>query len=87
MFPAWFSGCLVARIKTQKALKSSEKNPLEQKVHIPVFEIEIPKKRGEQGHRKSASKIRVIIALENRDGKPGRGPAKVIEDYFRSTIR
>ena len=68
------------RRKVQEAMKSSLKYPLEKEVHVDEFEIGTPKK-GEQGRSKSVTKIRIVIAIENRGGKPGRGYAKVIEDY------
>ena len=68
------------RRKVQEAMKSSEKYPLEKEVHVDEFEIGTPQK-GEQGRSKSESKIRIVLAIENRGGKPGRGYAKVIEDY------
>ena len=67
------------RRKVQEAMKSSEQFPLEKEVHVDEFEIGTPQK-GEQGRSKSEKKIRIVIALEYRDGKPGRGYAKVIDD-------
>lgn len=74
------------RRKVQEAMKSSEEYPLEKEVHVDEFEIGTPKK-GEQGRSKSVTKIRVVIAIENRDGKPGRGYAKVIEDYSCKSLK
>jgi len=74
------------RRKVQEAMKSSEKYPLENEVHVDEFEIGTPKK-GEQGRSKSTTKIRVVIAIENRGGKPGRGYAKVIEDYSCKSLK
>ncbi len=74
------------RRKVQEAMKSSEKYPLEKEVHVDEFEIGTPKK-GEQGRSKSATKIRVVIAIENRNGKPGRAYAKVIEDYSCKSLK
>ena len=68
------------RRKVQEAMKSSEKHPLENLVHVDEFEIGTPKK-GEQGRSKSESKIRVVIAVEIRGDKAGRAYAKVIDDY------
>ena len=65
--------------KVQKTMKSSENFSLEDEVHVEEFEIGTPQK-GAQGRSKSENKMRVIIALEYRDGKAGRGYAKVIED-------
>jgi transposase-like protein len=47
---------------------------------VDEFEIGTPKK-GEQGRRKSKSKIRIELAVEIRGNKSGRAYAKVIEDY------
>ena len=73
------------RRKVQHAMKSSEKFPLENEVHVDEFEIGTPQK-GEQGRSKSDNKIRVVIALEYRNGKTGRGYAKVIEDYSSKSL-
>jgi hypothetical protein len=61
-------------------MKSSENYPLEKQVHIDEFEIGTPQKE-EQGRSRSKNKMRVVIALEYRDGKPGRGYPKIIENY------
>jgi hypothetical protein len=74
------------RRKVQEAMKSSEKYPLENQVHVDEFEIGTPQK-GEQGRSKSECKIRVVIALEYRNGKPGRGYAKVIDDYSSNSLK
>lgn len=65
---------------------SSEQFPLENEVHVDEFEIGTPQK-GEQGRSKSDNKIRIVIALEYRDGKPGRGYSKVIEDYSAKSLK
>ncbi len=67
------------RQKVQLAMKSSENYPLEGNVHVDEFEIGTPQV-GEQGRSKSEKKFRVVIAFEYRDGKSGRGYAKVIQD-------
>lgn len=67
-------------------MKSSEKFPLEDEVHVDEFEIGTPQK-GEQGRSKSDNKIRIVIALEHRNGKPGRSYAKVIEDYSSKSLK
>jgi hypothetical protein len=72
--------------KIQEAMKSSEQFPLEKHVHVDEFEIGTPQK-GEQGRSKSENKIRVVIALEYRKGKCGRGYAKVIEDYSSNSLK
>lgn len=73
------------RRKVQQAMRSSEQFPLENEVHVDEFEIGTPQK-GEQGRSKSENKVRVVIALEYRDGKPGRGYAKIIEDYSAKSL-
>lgn len=74
------------RQKVQRVMESSGKNPLEEEVHVDEFEIGTPKK-GEQGRSKSDSKLRIVIAVENRNGKSGRGYAKVIEDYSTASLQ
>lgn len=74
------------RQKVQKAMESSEQNPLENDVHVDEFEIGTPQK-GEQGRSKSDKKVRIVVAFEERDGKSGRGYAKVIEDYSSNSLK
>jgi transposase-like protein len=74
------------RQKVQAAMKSSEQYPLEDEVHVDEFEIGTPQ-AGEQGRSKSEGKVRVVIAFEHRDGKSGRGYAKVIQDYSAESLR
>ncbi len=74
------------RQKVQAGMKSSEQYPLEGEVHVDEFEIGTPQK-GEQGRSKSEKKIRVVIAFEHRDGKSGRGYAKIIDDYSTASLR
>jgi len=74
------------RHKVQVAMKSSEQHPLEDSVHVDEFEIGTPQK-GEQGRSASEKKVRVVIAFEERDGKTGRGYAKVIEDYSAKSLK
>lgn len=74
------------RHKVQLAMKSSEQHPLENEVHVDEFEIGTPQK-GEQGRSKSGKKMRVVIAFEHRDGRSGRGYAKVIEDYSAKSLK
>lgn len=73
------------RRKVQQAMKSSENYPLEKQVHVDEFEIGTPQK-GEQGRSKSENKVRIVIALEYRNGKCGRGYAKIIEDYSSKSL-
>lgn len=73
------------RQKVQIAMQSSQKHPLEKEVHVDEFEIGTPKK-GEQGRSKSDKKMRVVIAIEYRNGKCGRGYAKIIEDYSSQSL-
>ena len=74
------------RQKVQLAMKSSEKYPLEDEVHVDEFEIGTPQK-GEQGRSQSDKKDRVVIALEYRNGKTGRGYARVINDYSSASLK
>lgn len=74
------------RQKVQLAMKSSEQYPLEDQVHVDEFEIGTPQS-GEKGRSKSEKKVRVVIAIEHRDGKSGRGYAKVIEDYSTASLK
>ncbi|NOQ72421.1 MAG: IS1595 family transposase [Crocinitomix sp.] len=74
------------RQKVQIAMQSSKTHPLEGEVHVDEFEIGTPKK-GEQGRSQSEKKIRIVIALEYRKGKCGRGYAQIIEDYSSESLR
>lgn len=74
------------RQKVQLAMKSSEQHPLEGDVHVDEFEIGTPQK-GEQGRSKSTKKVRVVIAVEYREGKSGRAYAKVIDDFSAESLR
>jgi len=74
------------RQKVQITMKSSKQHPLENEVHVDEFEIGTPKK-GEPGRSASKAKVRIVIALEYRDGKPGRGYAKIIEDYSSKSLK
>lgn len=74
------------RHKVQLAMESSEQYPLEKDVHVDEFEIGTPEK-GKPGRSKSEKKMRVVIAFEERDGKSGRGYAKVIEDYSNESLK
>ncbi|MEO0551879.1 MAG: IS1595 family transposase [Bacteroidota bacterium] len=74
------------RHKVQKAMKSSGKHPLEGEVHVDEFEIGTPKEY-EQGRAHSTQKMRVVLAVEDREGKSGRAYAKVIEDYSTASLK
>jgi|SRR5680860_981884 len=74
------------RQKVQVAMQSSCKHELEGEVHVDEFEIGTPQK-GEQGRSKSESKIRIVVAFEYRNGKCGRGYARVIEDFSAKSLR
>jgi len=74
------------RQKVQAAMKSGEQYPLGDEVHVDEFEIGTPK-AGEQGRSKSEGKMRVVIAFKHRDGKSGRGYARVIQDYSAESLR
>ncbi len=67
-------------------MKSSLEHPLEDEVHVDEFEIGTPKK-GQQGRSASEEKIRVVIAIEHRNGTAGRGYAQVITDYSCSSLK
>jgi transposase-like protein len=74
------------RQKAQAAMQSSEQHPLENEVHVDEFEIGTPQK-GEQGRSKSAKKVRIVLAVEQREGKAGRAYAKIIEDYSSKSLK
>lgn len=74
------------RQKVQQAMKSSQQYPLEEEVHVDEFEIGSPQP-GEQGRSKSENKLRVVVAFEYRDGKSGRGYAKLINDYSAASLK
>lgn len=74
------------RKKVQQAMKSSGNHPLEGHVHVDEFEIGTPQK-GELGRSASEKKMRVVIAVEERDGKSGRAYAKVIIDYSSASLK
>lgn len=74
------------RQKVQRAMASSGKHPLVDEVDVDEFEIGTPKK-GQQGRAYSTEKIRVVIAVENRNGKAGRAYARVIKDYSSESLR
>ncbi len=74
------------RQKAQAAMESSEQHPLENEVHVDEFEIGTPQK-GEQGRSKSEKKVRIVLAVEHRDGKSGRAYAKVIDDYSSKSLK
>lgn len=74
------------RQKVQAAMASSEKYPLQGEVHVDEFEIGTPK-AGQQGRSKSEEKIRLVIAVESRDGKAGRAYAKVIQDFSTQSLK
>ncbi len=74
------------RQKVQLTMKSSKQYALEENVHVDEFEIGTPEK-GKQGRSRSNKKMRVVIAFEERDGKAGRGYAKVIDDYSYESLK
>lgn len=74
------------RQKVQLSMESSRQHPLEAEVHVDEFEIGTPQP-GEQGRSRSEKKVRVVIALENRQGKTGRGYARVIDDYSAASLK
>lgn len=64
---------------------STENHPLTEHVHVDEFEIGTPQE-GELGRSKSEKKTRVVLAMEYRDGKPGRGYTRVIEDFSAHSL-
>jgi hypothetical protein len=74
------------RQKVQIAMESSCNFPLEGAVHVDEFEIGTPQK-GEQGRSKSVKKVRIVLAVEYRNGKCGRGYAKIINDYSAASLQ
>ncbi len=74
------------RRKVQQAMKSSCSHPLTDEVHVDEFEIGTPQKH-EQGRSYSEKKTRVVIAMEYRNGKAGRGYARTIKDYSSESLR
>src|SRR5699024_10855132 len=74
------------RQKVQLAMKSSGLHPLQKDVYVDEFEIGTPQ-AGEQGRSKSQKKVRVVVAFEERDGKAGRGYARVIDDYSSESLK
>ena len=74
------------RQKVQKAMESSKNHPLDGEVHVDEFEIGTPQK-DEQGRAHSDRKVRVVLAVEDRDGKSGRAYAKVIDDFSSVSIK
>jgi len=73
------------RQKVQIAMKSSQNYPLENDVHVDEFEIGTPQE-GEQGRSKSEKKIKIVLAVEYRNGECGRGYARIIEDYSNKSL-
>lgn len=74
------------RQKLQSAMESSQSYSLEGEVHVDEFEIGTPKE-GEQGRSKSESKVRLVVAVEIREGKAGRAYAKVIDDFSTKSLK
>tara|TARA_R110000737_G_scaffold37558_1_gene57359 strand:+ start:2702 stop:3079 length:378 start_codon:yes stop_codon:yes gene_type:complete len=74
------------RQKAQATMQSSKRNPLEDEIRVDEFEIGTPQK-GEQGRSKSDKKVRVVLAVEQREGKAGRAYTKIIEDYSSKSLK
>ena len=74
------------RGKVQRVMKSSKQYPLKGAVHVDEFELGTPK-QGEPGRSKSQKKMRVVIAVEEREGRSGRAYAKLIHDYSVDSLR
>lgn len=70
-------------------MSSSKKFPLVDQVHVDEFEIGTPQE-GEQGRSHSDKKVRIVIAIEYREGNAGRGSpegyAKAIKDYSAKSL-
>lgn len=71
--------------KVQKAMESSQNHPLEEEVNVDEFEIGTPKK-DEQGRAHSKGKVRVVLAVEYRQGKSGRTYVKVLDNFSNASI-
>lgn len=67
-------------------MKSADKYPLQNEVHVDEFEIGTAQK-GEKGRSKSEKKIRVVMTLEYRSGSVGRWYAKIIKDYSYKSLK
>lgn len=74
------------RRKLQQYLKSSGRHPLTGKVEVDEFEIGTPKK-GKQGRASTDEKVRVVIAVEIREGTVGNAYAKVIDDFSTRSLK
>jgi transcription elongation factor Elf1 len=74
------------RRKLQDYLKSSGKHPLTETVQVDEFEIGTPKK-GQQGRANTKDKVRVVIAIEVKNGKVGNGYAQVIQDFSSKCLK
>lgn len=74
------------RQKVQLAMESSQNHPLDGEVHVDEFEIGTPQK-DQQGRAHSSEKVRIVLAVEYREGKAGRAYAKIIEDFSSASIK
>jgi hypothetical protein len=67
-------------------LKSSGGHPLTGTVQVDEFEIGTPKK-GKPGRAATDEKVRVVIALEVRDGTVGNAYARDIGDFSAKSLK
>lgn len=74
------------RAKAQLAMTSSRSHSLDSEVHVDEFELGTPKS-GRPGRSGHPAKVKVVLAIEHRNGKPGRGYAQVITDYSAASLR
>ena len=74
------------RRKVQHYMKSSKNHPLTKEVHVDEFEIGGPQK-GKPGRSTTDKKVRVVIAVEIRNGKAGNAYANVIQDFSAKSLK
>lgn len=74
------------RRKVQHYLKSSKKHPLTGEVHVDEFEVGGPQK-DKPGRSPTDKKVRVVIAVEIRNGQVGNAYAKVIHDFSAKSLK
>jgi hypothetical protein len=74
------------RRKVQQYLRSSGRHPLTGVVQVDEFEIGTPKK-GRQGRAATDEKVRVVMAIEVRDGIVGNAYARVIGDFSSKSLK
>lgn len=62
--------CRAVQGKGTAAMEDDKNYPLDTEVHLDEFEIRTPQKE-EQGRAYSESEIRIVLAVEDREGKEG----------------